>query len=264
MQDGGEAFARRVEDACLTAWPAVRHAFYDGWLLRFAGGHTRRANSVNALRRGAHDLGDKIRYCETAYRRQALPAIFRVFSFTEPELDGALDAAGYGPAEDETRVIHMDTAKLGGIEASAEVVIESAPSDAWFAAQAKCGGLDALAQAEQRSILGALAVPAFFAAARAPNGRLASLACGAVHDAVTCINLVVTDPAWRRCGLSRRAVSTVLAHARDRAGATGACLAVVAANTPAIALYRRLGFRTELYRYHYRRRLPYRSALWMR
>ncbi|WP_246757367.1 hypothetical protein [Methylobacterium sp. OT2] len=35
-------------------------------------------------------------------------------------------------------------------------------------------------------------------------------------------------------------------------GARAACLQVVAANTPARALYRALGFERELYRYHYR------------
>ena len=64
----------------------------------------------------------------------------------------------------------------------------------------------------------------------------------------------MTDPALRRSGLSRRAIATVLAWARDRAGAEGACLPVIATNLPARALYQQLGFDTELYRYHYRRR----------
>jgi N-acetylglutamate synthase len=93
-----------------------------------------------------------------------------------------------------------------------------------------------------------------FAGVRGADGRLASLAFGAVHDRTLCVNLVVTDPPQRRAGLARRAVTSVLSWARERMGAESACLAVVAANAPAVALYRQLGFTTELYRYHYRRR----------
>ena len=110
------------------------------------------------------------------------------------------------------------------------------------------------AQRAQRKILQALSVPAVFAAARGADGGLASLAFGAVHDNLVCLNLVVTDPALRRRGLSRCAATAVLAWARDRAGAEGACLPVGADNLPARALYRQLDFETELYRYHYRRR----------
>jgi ribosomal protein S18 acetylase RimI-like enzyme len=63
----------------------------------------------------------------------------------------------------------------------------------------------------------------------------------------------VTDPAFRRQGLARKAVLAVLAWAYSRCGATGACLSVVADNAPAVALYEALGFSREVYRYHYRR-----------
>ncbi|WP_372441140.1 GNAT family N-acetyltransferase [Microvirga arvi] len=55
-------------------------------------------------------------------------------------------------------------------------------------------------------------------------------------------------------GPGAKAVAAVLAWAQERCGATGACLAVVASNAPARSLYQALGFRREVYRYHYRRR----------
>jgi len=64
--------------------------------------------------------------------------------------------------------------------------------------------------------------------------------------------MVATDPAARRRGLSRRVLLRLLAWARG-VGAEGACLQVAADNTAANPLYEGLGFRTELYRYHYRR-----------
>jgi ribosomal protein S18 acetylase RimI-like enzyme len=73
-----------------------------------------------------------------------------------------------------------------------------------------------------------------------------------------CLNLVATDPAFRRRGFSRDCVASILAWGA-RAGARGACLQVVSANAPAIALYEQLGFDQELYRYHYRHRASLRG-----
>lgn len=244
------ALAYRVEAACLNGWPALQEIMLDGWLLRFAEGHTRRANSVNPQRHGSRDLHEKIVDCETAYRAHGLPTIFRVSGLAERGLDEVLRTLGYGPPEDETCVIYrpLDAGEISGGDAN---ICENAPSDEWLEAHARCIGSGETAQRAQRKILQALSVPAVFAGIRTADGNLASLAFGAVHDELACVNLVVTDPALRRRGLSRRAVTAVLAWARDRAGAKGACLPVVVTNFPARALYQQLGFDTELYRYHY-------------
>jgi N-acetylglutamate synthase len=248
-----EALRRRAEEAYLKGWPALRQEVLDGWLLRLSGGYTRRANSVHPLAAGRESLADKIARCETLYEEAGLPTIFRIPSIAEPGLDAVLDARGYCPAEDETRVVSLDFARRPPRDGGAEWV-ENAPGAEWLEAHARCSGSSTRAQQEQRDILHALAVPAVFAGLRGDDGRLGALAFGAVADRILCLNLVVTDPALRRRGLSRRVVSSVLCWARERAGAEGACLAVVASNTPAIALYQQLGFTTELYRYHYRRR----------
>jgi ribosomal protein S18 acetylase RimI-like enzyme len=247
-----EALRGRVEEACLNGWPALREVVLDGWLLRFSGGHTRRANSVNPLGAGTRPL-EKVALAEALYARAGLPTIFRIPSFAEAGLSAVLDARGYAPVEDETRVVYRDLARDLPRDGGAELV-ESAPSAEWLAAHARCNGSGAAAQQGQRDILNALAIPAVFAGVRGAGGSLAALAFGAVHDRILCVNLVVTDPALRRRGLARRAVAAVLFWARERTAAEGACLPVAAANAPAVALYERLGFTTELYRYHYRRR----------
>jgi N-acetylglutamate synthase len=243
--------ARRVEEACLNGWPALRQVWFDGWLLRFSEGHTRRSNSVTPLAPSRHDLRDKVAYCEALYASAGLPLIVRVPTMAETGLDAGLDALGYA-AEDETCVIYRD---LDGslLERGDAELADAIPSEAWLDAHARFTGNAASGHNVQRKILAALAVPAVFAAARTADGRIASVAFGAVHDRIVCLNLVATDPAVRRQGLSRRTVSAVLAWAQE-AGAAAACLPVVASNAPAIALYRSLGFDTELYRYHYRRR----------
>jgi N-acetylglutamate synthase len=251
--------AWRVEEACLNGWPALRQVWFDGWLLRFSEGHTRRSNSVTPAAPSTRDLKDKVAYCETLYARAGLPLIVRVPTTAETGLDAGLDALGYA-AEDETCVIYRDLDGSLPERGEAELA-EGVPSAAWLDAHARFTGSAASGHSVQQKILAALAVPAVFAAMRTADGRIASVAFGAVHDRIVCLNLVATDPAARRQGLSRRTVSAVLDWAQERAGAAAACLPVVASNAPAIALYRTLGFDTELYRYHYRRRAEPRPQL---
>src|SRR5947208_1902118 len=87
---------RFVEELALNAWPCLQTIYYDGWLLRFADGYTRRANSVNPLYTSSIDLGAKIRYCEETYRSRGRDTVFKLTSAAQPEnLDSILAEHGY-------------------------------------------------------------------------------------------------------------------------------------------------------------------------
>ena len=235
----------RVEETCLNAWPALREVVLDGWLLRFSGGLTRRANSANPLRAVAHaDLPD----CETLYRRQGLPTIFRVLSLVDPAVDERLAAAGY-TAEGDSCVLYGD---IRGIETARDPdvrLLPQAPPE-WFAAMAALQN-HTIEQAEAyRSIVGQIAIPTGFAAFSMDRDFVA-LAYGAIHNRLLCYESVITDNRWQRRGYARRVITTLAAWAKEQ-GAEGACLKVEAANQPARALYDAIGLKTELYRYHYR------------
>ena len=73
--------ALRIEEQSLNAWPALETYLYDGWLLRFSKGYTKRANSVNALCSGSLSLDKKIAFCETRYRDRGLRPTFRLANF---------------------------------------------------------------------------------------------------------------------------------------------------------------------------------------
>ncbi len=245
---------RTVQEAALNGWPALREIVFDGWLLRFADGHTRRANSVHPLWPGTYPLDGKIRHCEAVYAAQGLPTLFCVPSTAPPDLGHALDERGYGPPEDETRLLHMDLARTAPLLPEGVHLDEGLPGDGWLRTLAALQGQSEAAQRTHRKILEALAIPAVFASVPVEGGRLGAIAFGAVHHGMVCVNSVATDPEFRRRGLAQGAISAVLAWARDRKGATGACVPVVAENAPAVALYQGLGFKDEVCRYHYRRR----------
>ena len=246
---------RRVEEASLNSWPAPRQVLLDGWVLRFASGYTRRANSVTPLdpgQDGPAALSAKIAACETLYAAQGLPALVRVRTF-DPGLAAALDARGYN-AEGLSPVLWMPLGPGAGSGHAAEGVelSEVRPGPGCLAAHARLSNADIAARAR---ILNAMAVPCAFAGARAdgPGTPLVSVGFAAVHGGVVSLHLVVTDPAFRRRGLSHRVVSALLAWAHDRAGAGDASLQVAAENAGALSLYAKLGFRTELFRYQYYR-----------
>jgi len=246
--------SRRVEEACLNGWPGLSEILFDGWLLRFSRGHTRRANSISLLSPSTDDVARKVAHCEALYARHGLPTIFRLSTLDADAIDGVLDARGYGPREDETRIFHRDLALESLPSIRDAVVVTESPGRAWLDAVARIQGLAEDRRLANEAIFAAIANPAGFAASLSDDGRIAAVAFGAVHDGIVCINSVGTDAAFQRRGHARRAVGAVIDWACRKVGARGACLPVMAHNVAAVALYEALGFRTEVSRYAYRRR----------
>jgi len=241
--------ARQVETLSLRAWPALRTDAYDGWVLRFGGGYTRRANSVNPLDRGLIPLADKIVACERAFQAEGLPIVFRIPSISaDTDVDAALAVRGYAKSGKTS----VRLAGLAAFTGDLDGRVELAPrgSDDWRTALARFNRLSAAQCAGHRAITDVIEAPTMFAAARAGDA-IVSVGFAVLQDRFVCLNSIATDPAQRRRGWSRATTGTLLAWAR-REGATYAYLSVEKANTPAIALYNALGFGAELYRYHYR------------
>jgi len=241
----------RIEEACFNAFPSLRQVLLDGWLLRFAEGLSRRANSLNPLGPECRDPAAALAVAERLYRAQGLPTIVRVPSIADPALDREAAERGY-TREGESCVLY---AGIGAVAAFADPGVEllSAPTAGWLAAMAKLQRHTRAQRGTYRRIVGAIAIPVRFALIRA-DGAPAALAYGAVHDGLLVYESVITDPGRRRQGLARRVIAGLAAWARD-SGAAGVCLQVEAANAPARALYAGLGL-AELYRYHYRREPP--------
>ena len=240
--------AWRAEAACLAACPASRQHLLDGWLLRASGGPTRRTNSLNPTPgpRGPADAA--IAACERAYAALGQQAIVRVVSLA-PELDEPLAARGYGAEGHASTLFAALDGMPDGLDSGVRLM--PAPDGDWLALRTRLAGADAQAAAIYAAMTSALRGPRAFAALDLA-GETASMGYAVVDGPLAVIESVATPPQLRGRGHARRTVGALMRWARAN-GAVGACLQVVAENAAALSLYRGLGFRTELLRYHYRR-----------
>lgn len=139
---------------------------------------------------------------------------------------------------------------LGAPDPGLEVL--PAPSLEWLSSKAALNGYAPRDAGIFAKVVARLERPSGFAALR-QDGRMAAQAYGVLHDELLCVAAVVTDPRERGRGHARRLLRGLFHWAAERGG-MDVCIQVEAANAPAVALYRRLGVTTELYRYHYRRK----------
>ena len=246
--DGTPTNPRDLEELALTTWPALQQWLYDGWIVRFAGGHTRRANSVNPLYPSYHDLSDKIARCEQWYAADNLPTVFRLNPHTAPAaVDHLLDARGYHRV-DPSLTLHrrLDT---WTIPDRLRGTLRSEPLLDWLARYCLLSGKLPEQQATHTAILEATPKPRIFATLW-DREQAVACAVGVVSAQALSIVDVVTAAEYRQQGYGTALLGQLFAWAQ-RAGATDAALQVQADNAPARALYARLGFR-EAYRYWYR------------
>lgn len=244
-----ETLAWLAEEACMNAWPAPREMLVDGFLLRAAGGPTRRTNSVNPLRGERHDSSAVIETCERIYAGLGRSAIFRVPDIAEG-MDGPLERVGFR-AFAPCRTLFADLSE-GTRAPDPDVGLSKAPGEAWLAARSRINEADAETDRVYRTMTETILLPSVFAAIEV-DCAVVSVAYAALDRTLVVIESVGTLAPMRGRGYGRRVVCALMNWGR-RLGAAGAVLQVVADNAPARALYDALGFRREVLSYHYRQR----------
>lgn len=239
---------RRLEEAALSAWPALQQIVYDGWLLRFAGGLTKRANSVNPLYPSCLDLDEKISHCEAAYAERDLPIIFRMTPHSHPSgLDERLDQRGY-------KIIDRTSVMVGSLNAQADE--PTSPFEIRIVSLLEW--LDAYARlrvpaVEQLALLRGIVTkiptslcPVLGFQAGDPVGY----GLGVIDSELVGIFGLYVTSAIRRSGLGVTMLRRIFQWAGMR-GAKQGYLQVEADNSPAIKMYRGIGW-SESYPYWYR------------
>jgi GNAT superfamily N-acetyltransferase len=239
---------RELEELALTTWPALQQWLYDGWVVRFACGHTRRANSVTPLYASRRDPADKIAQCEHWYAAANLPTVFRLNRHTAPAaLDRLLAARGYRLA-DPSLTLHrrLDAWALPN-DLRGTLRSETLPD--WLALYCRLSGKALDQQHSHTAILQATPPTRIFAALWDDDQAVACAVAVVYAQALSIVD-VVTDPLRRRQGYGASLLCQIFDWAQ-RAGAGAAALQVQGDNAAARALYAWLGFR-EVYSYWYR------------
>ena len=237
---------RALEMHSALAWPAPEIVQVNGWEVRFTpGSRSRRINCVTPIAPASGTLDDTLALAKKLCDARALPCTLRVTPLGGAELATWLDAKGHGMTGDATSV---QVAPLGRLAPTDTSVRIAATCDAgWLAGLAASG-----AEREERDLVGRLLArvdaPQGFALIADDSGALA-VGRAVVMNGLAGLFHIATAPAARRQGHGRAIVAALLQWAREQ-GAMRAYLQVLAANAPALALYRTFGFR-EAYRYDY-------------
>lgn len=237
--------SQRIEEASLNAWPALQQVLLDGWVLRFSGGFTKRANSIIPLYPSRQDPAGKIRYCEDLYTQHQLKTIFRLTTVNDYSgLDEQLAARGYRQL-DPTAVLQRELSGKPGPESGFSTV---SLAD-WLQVYASLAGMPKPTQALHAALLKGIRTHCIYGVLRV-DGAPAACGLAVVERELLGLFDIVTHSAQRRRGFAAALVSGLL-EAGQSAGAARAYLQVVKDNAPAQALYAALGFQAS-YDYWYR------------
>lgn len=239
---------RAIEEYSMNAWPAIQTALYDGWILRFAQGYTRRANSISPLYPSRLELDEKVAFCEQIYRARGLRVIYKLTTAMEPAgLDEALAEKGY-LWDAPTSVQTLELSEVWE-QPDTPLSMSTSPTEPWLASYISLAGIAAQNQAALRQILMAILPDKCFASIQ-EGGE--TIACGLGVRQGPWMGLfdIVTAAPRRNQGYGKRLVAGLLAWGW-KAGAGRAYLQVMGNNSPALSLYASLGFR-EHYQYWYR------------
>jgi len=237
-----------IEEISLNAWPSLQQILYDGWILRFANGHTKRANSVNPLYRGSQDVHEKIKICEQIYASKNLQPIFRITPLASPEdLDEILTHSGF-EKRDITSVQVMNL-ELFTPWAAGSIQIWTEFSQNWLDSCAHLGGVTIDSQKSLISMLRNIASKKCFAVLLKENA-VVSCGLGVLEQQYVGLFEIITARNERRKGFGEELMLNLLSWGKQN-GAKKAYLQVVMNNQPALNLYSKLGFQ-EVYQYFYR------------
>lgn len=232
----------------MNAWPALQTQLYGGWVLRFANGYTRRANSINPIYLSTRGVATKITACEAMYRERNLRVVFKMTRAVFPEkLDKTLEEYGYA-AEAPTSVQVCDLRAISP-PLKRDVVMRESLTQDWVDDYCR---LNAVAEQHKATMIHMLTNigPARCFFALKERGQTAAVGLGVAENGFVGLFDLVTDEAFRGRGLGTQLILSLLDWGRQN-GARRAYLQVMLNNARALQLYKKLGF-SEVYQYWYR------------
>ncbi|MDD4602194.1 MAG: GNAT family N-acetyltransferase [Bacteroidales bacterium] len=246
---------RRFEEISNNAWPALQTIQYDGWLLRFANGVTKRSNSVSLLYPSTINPEEKITFCEKLYEDHGITPCFKITSMADPpDIDHRLENRGY--------LIHshisfqtLDISVYSGDQFRG-ATIETNLNPRWIDDFIRMNDFDPSRRSTYIRIMDLTLTPKCLVSV-IKNKKTLGVGLGVIEGNVIGLFDLVVAREFRKTGLGHLIVANILRWGREK-GAHTAYLQVLTDNIPAIRLYKKMGF-IEQYQYLYRMK-PITSA----
>ncbi|MCK5130274.1 MAG: GNAT family N-acetyltransferase [Clostridiales bacterium] len=237
-----------LEEYSMNALPALQTVLYDGWVLRFAEGYTKRANSINPIYDSKIKLEKKLGICEQIFSSKNLKPVFKITPNSCPDyLDKALSEQNY-QIIDETSVQTLALGSLSGSDLN-ETETKFNLEDEWLDLFSRLNSVNEKNKLIYNKMLKSI-VPINYYSSLSTDGK--KIACGRVvieNDFAGLFDITV-DNDYRNRGYGTQLVKNMLCIAVNN-GAKHAYLQVTTDNDSAYNLYNKLGFE-EVYKYHYR------------
>lgn len=238
-----------LEARSFCAWSALETLDYDGWVLRFADGYTRRANSVNPLYSSTLAINQKIAHCEALYKARGLRTIFKMTEAVHPlDLDIILETHGY-KKEAETAVYYQPDITRLDVGMSPIAHYTETLTDEWLNAFLCLNVMDGKHVTTMRQMLNKTDAKMCYMTL-SDEQAIVAVGIGVCDGEYLSFYDIVTDNPYRQQGFGTILMQSIFYWGKSQ-GATKAFLQVVADNMPAINLYLKFGFK-EAYRYWYR------------
>jgi N-acetylglutamate synthase len=241
---------RLIEELAANGWPAYIQQTLGAWRLRANMDVTKRANSVYTS--GSFpEHGEWMGVVEDFYRRRSLSPCFYISEASPAELDGILDSAGYRKAfECYTMVASCREVMDCSVE-SDQFTSEFAGKvcSEWIHDFMRLEGYSLDRYEGYVHIFSAIGPKKAFVSLR-DHGELIAIGTVVVERGWAGLSNIIVDAEHRGKGVAT-ALLRSLADWSLCNGADQLYLQVLKDNSPALSLYRKLGF-APLYEYHYR------------
>jgi ribosomal protein S18 acetylase RimI-like enzyme len=240
---------RLIEELSINALPAFETMLNEGWILRFADGYTKRANSVNPLYNTNTDLGERISNCNLFYKERGLLPVYKLTPAAVPSwLDGLLETQGY-EKHDVTSIQVLELKRLRRRTNQIEMSVAGSLTDEWLDACCRLNEINAVDRLIFARMLAKI-LPQRFFITLSDRGQVVACGFAVLERGFLGLFSIAVDPARRREGYGENLLLKLL-HLGHQNGAKHAYLQVRSGNQPALKLYEKLGFE-EKYSYWYR------------
>ncbi|MCR2821262.1 GNAT family N-acetyltransferase [Lederbergia panacisoli] len=239
---------KMIEELSLNHWQPLSTLLYDGWVLRFAKGYTKRANSINPIYSSTINLDQKIEECESIYTKNKLRPTFKITPFVNPaNLDDILQEKGYSLI-DRTSI---QTLELNQIK---EPTLQSVTLDKninldWIENFCRLNQIEENNKDTMIKMLSNISTKKCFISLYHKD-RVVACGLGVIEREYIGLYDIVTNINFRNQGFGEQLILNLLKWGKEN-GAKSSYLAVLLNNKPALKLYAKIGF-SEIYQYWYR------------